>query len=85
MLLVEATEGPERGVERGLASPRPSDASSAGVQLALELTRRLRDLRARAGGDEEPMCREMDAILALLGIGDEPQARQRRAGRNPLD
>ena len=31
------------------------------------------------------MCREMDAILALLGIGDEPQARQRRAGRNPLD
>ena len=56
----------------------------AGVQLALELTRRLRELRGRAG-DDDPVCREMDAILALLGIGDDLPSRQRRTGRDPLD
>ncbi len=53
----------------------------AGVQLALELTNRLRDLRARAqpqegaraagNGRPEALCREMDAVLALLGVADE--------------
>ncbi len=57
----------------------------AGVQLALELTNRLRELRsrtqghdgARAAGAERPdaLCREMDAVLALLGVADEGTSR----------
>jgi len=53
----------------------------AGVQLALELTNRLRDLRARANGQQggggsddgqrDALCREMDAVLALLGVSDD--------------
>lgn len=44
----------------------------AGVQLALELTERLRGVRSRAlanGGDS--LCADMDHLLALLGIGDD--------------
>ncbi len=46
----------------------------AGVQLALELTERLRSMRARAAGNghgSEPMCAEMDQVLSLLGIRDD--------------
>ena len=54
----------------------------AGVQLALELTRRLREARVRAaegervgqttGNGTSPLCRELDALLALLGALEEP-------------
>jgi MerR family transcriptional regulator/heat shock protein HspR len=61
----------------------------AGVQLAMELTHRLRELRARAQaqakatengraadeGRPDGLCREMDAVLALLGVSDERPAR----------
>ncbi len=56
----------------------------AGVQLALELTNRLRELRARAqpvdvaraaSGRPDPLCREMDAVLALLGVADDGATR----------
>ncbi len=56
----------------------------AGVQLALELTNRLRDLRVRAqpldtaraaGGRPDALCREMDAVLALLGVADDGATR----------
>ena len=52
----------------------------AGVQLALELTNRLRELRARANGhsgavggqrQQDELCRDMDAVLALLGVSDD--------------
>lgn len=46
----------------------------AGVQLALELSERLRSLRSRAsanGNGGEPLCGEMDQVLALLGIRDD--------------
>ena len=59
----------------------------AGVQLALELTRRLREVRASyastdqtgsngadGGGD---LRRELDGVLAMLGFIDEPSARRR--------
>ena len=59
----------------------------AGVQLALELTRRLRELRTAyaapdqtrlnggdGGGD---LRRELDVVLAMLGFIDEPSARRR--------
>ena len=59
----------------------------AGVQLALELTRRLRDVRARADDTERPgrgatngsggLGRELDAVLALLGFVEEPGASSR--------
>jgi MerR family transcriptional regulator/heat shock protein HspR len=42
----------------------------AGVQLALELTQRLRVARARLDEDEE-FQRDMDAVLALLGIRED--------------
>ena len=52
----------------------------AGVQLALELTRRLREARIRAvegersgratGNGTSPLCRELDTLLALLGADD---------------
>jgi MerR family transcriptional regulator/heat shock protein HspR len=56
----------------------------AGVQLALELTNRLRELKARAqpqdgtraaNGRPEALCREMDAVLALLGVSEEAPPR----------
>jgi MerR family transcriptional regulator/heat shock protein HspR len=56
----------------------------AGVQLALELTNRLRALKARAqpqdgtraaNGRPEALCREMDAVLALLGVSEEAPPR----------
>ena len=61
----------------------------AGVQLAMELTHRLRELRARAQaqvkatengraadeGRSDGLCREMDAVLALLGVSDERPTR----------
>jgi MerR family transcriptional regulator/heat shock protein HspR len=46
----------------------------AGVQLALELTERLRALRSHAsanGNGGEPLCAEMDQVLSLLGIRDD--------------
>jgi MerR family transcriptional regulator/heat shock protein HspR len=42
----------------------------AGVQLALELTQRLRETRLRMGQDEA-FCRDMDAVLSLLGIRED--------------
>ncbi len=55
----------------------------AGVQLALELTNRLRETRARvaaaerqAGTDADgrgELGRELDAVLALLGFIEEPR------------
>ncbi len=54
----------------------------AGVQLALELTRRLREVRARADEAERSgsgatngngaLGRELDGVLALLGFIEEP-------------
>jgi MerR family transcriptional regulator, heat shock protein HspR len=51
----------------------------AGVQLALQLTNRLREARgrARAAGRAEPngacdaLADELDAVLAMLGVQDE--------------
>ena len=61
----------------------------AGVQLALELTRQLRDLRARLGdpaeqnGDVRPttLRHELDGVLAMLGHVDEANLRARRDDR----
>jgi|SRR5579884_1228748 len=67
----------------------------AGVQLALELTRRLRELRGRVAaagatgpGDEcvgtefaTRMQRELDGVLAMLGYEDEAERRARRGER----
>ena len=61
----------------------------AGVQLALELTRRLRELRARVGeapgrdGDAvgATMPHELDAVLAMLGYVEEAELRARRDER----
>ena len=65
----------------------------AGVQLALELTHRLRALRsdlaaaeqsgfngAEADGGGE-LRRELDGVLAMLGFIDEPSARRRDPDR----
>jgi len=59
----------------------------AGVQLALELTHRLRELRASvaeaeralANGSEEPgaLGRELDTVLAMLGFVEERAASAR--------
>jgi MerR family transcriptional regulator/heat shock protein HspR len=67
----------------------------AGVQLALVLTKRLRDLRARvaadgANGAHAPAAqdgatdckRELDGVLAMLGFVEE---REWRARRDELD
>ena len=61
----------------------------AGVQLALELTRRLRELRARVvdGPDRDggtaatPLRRELDGVLAMLGYVEEAELRARRDER----
>jgi len=61
----------------------------AGVQLALDLTRRLRDLRTRAldtpTRDGPPTAtslrRELDAILVMLGYVEEAELRARRDER----
>ncbi len=55
----------------------------AGVQLALELTKRLRETRARVAAAERPvgadadgrgeLGHELDAVLALLGFIEEPR------------
>lgn len=54
----------------------------SGVQLALELTRRLRDTRSRVrtledarDGDATALGRELDAVLALLGAGADGPVR----------
>lgn len=50
----------------------------AGVQLALELTGRLRQLRARLGSDgAPPLEKELDSVLAMLGFLDEADRRAR--------
>ena len=50
----------------------------AGVQLALELTGRLRDLRARLGGDAAgPLAAELDHLLAMVGFVEESGASPR--------
>ena len=50
----------------------------AGVQLALDLTRRLRALRGRIGGDgAAPLHQELDEVLALLGFVDQSEVRAR--------
>jgi len=48
----------------------------AGVQLALELTHRLRDVRSRCDG-HDGFRRDMDAVLSLLGIGNDPAGQDR--------
>ena len=48
----------------------------AGVQLALELTQRLREVRDRAD-DRESFRRDLDAVFALLGIREDPGSRER--------
>ena len=61
----------------------------AGVQLALDLTRRLRDLRARVVGTPErdgesggtSLRRELDGVLAMLGYVEEAELRARRDDR----
>ncbi len=62
----------------------------AGVQLALDLTARLRELRTRVAGANgaaknlsgsdaaQPFRRELDAVLAMLGHLDEAEIRSRR-------
>ncbi|MFM9107228.1 MAG: heat shock protein transcriptional repressor HspR [Chloroflexota bacterium] len=50
----------------------------AGVQLALELTQRLREVRDRAD-DREGFRRDLDAVFALLGIREDPGPRERGA------
>jgi MerR family transcriptional regulator/heat shock protein HspR len=59
----------------------------AGVQLALELTKRLRETRARVAEAERAVLadgdgpgelgRELDAVLALLGFIEEPRSAAR--------
>ncbi len=54
----------------------------AGVQLALELTGRLRDLRARLGGDAAgPLATELDHLLAMVGFVEEPSQPTRATTR----
>ena len=60
----------------------------AGVQLALELTRRLRELRVRAADAEradgtgadgsDQLRRDLDGVLAMLGFVEEPSSPARR-------
>jgi MerR family transcriptional regulator/heat shock protein HspR len=60
----------------------------AGVQLALELTRRLRELRAavaepatagqNGGEGGQALARELDGVLAMLGFIEEPSGAARR-------
>ena len=73
----------------------------AGVQLALDLTSRLRDLRARAAGAGEAngtagraqqggeamqhLRRELDVVLAMLGHVDEAEVRSLREERRNAD
>ncbi|MEA2515653.1 MAG: MerR family transcriptional regulator, heat shock protein HspR [Thermomicrobiales bacterium] len=72
----------------------------AGVQLVLELTRRLREIRQQTedlhqgavrnspqlrGGDSFAMLRdELDGVLRMLGFVEEPQRDDRRDGRPVL-
>jgi MerR family transcriptional regulator/heat shock protein HspR len=66
----------------------------AGVQLALELTHRLRELRSRLSSDghvengAQPdddsgveMTRELERLLAMLGFVDEAEVRRGRSER----
>ena len=61
----------------------------AGVQLALDLTRRLRDLRSRVldapdlDGGTSPISlrRELDSVLAMLGYVEEAELRALRDER----
>lgn len=62
----------------------------AGVQLVLELTRKLRALRQdaarngpqRRGADSYALLRdELDGVLRMLGFVEEPQREERRDGR----
>ncbi len=66
----------------------------AGVQLALELTHRLRELRAKLASDVTvengarsetengiEMTREMERLLAMLGFVDEAEVRRGRSER----
>ena len=65
----------------------------AGVQLALELTHRVRELRARLSADglgehvpssvdvAAEMTRELDRVLAMLGFVDEAEVRRGRSER----
>ena len=61
----------------------------AGVQLALDLTRRLRDLRSRFVDTSERdgesggtlLRRELDGVLAMLGYVEEAELRARRDDR----
>ena len=70
----------------------------AGVQLALDLTRRLRELRNRQGAtaaangnvgkavteQAAQFRRELDGILAMLGYVEESQVRSRREERGAV-
>lgn len=50
----------------------------AGVQLALDLTRRLRELRGRhPHGDAGSLATELDGVLAMLGFVAEAERRAR--------
>ncbi len=63
----------------------------AGVQLALDLTRRLRELRRRVGTSDgahldgehggTSLRRELDGVLAMLGYVEEAELRARREER----
>lgn len=66
----------------------------AGVQLALDLTRRLRQLKASLSpgnqsasgngtgkGSPEQLAAELDGLLAMLGYVEEAELRERRANR----
>ncbi len=66
----------------------------AGVQLALELTHRLRELRSRLSSDGHvengiqpdddsgvEMTRELERLLAMLGFVDEAEVRRGRSER----
>ncbi len=70
----------------------------AGVQMALDLTRRLRELRNRQGAtaaangnvgkavteQAAQFRRELDGILAMLGYVEESQVRSRREERGAV-
>jgi len=54
----------------------------AGVQLALELTGRLRDLRTRLGGDAAgPLAAELDHLMAMVGFVEESSQAPRGSTR----
>ncbi len=59
----------------------------AGVQLALGLTHRLRELRATvndAASRPPDLCAELDRVLGMLGFIDEDRVAELRSRKDPV-